>query len=378
MNIVSGKTGKKRKKRSQSPSEERFNRAWRRVQNQQKKNTHLMDEVEHFVEKVEQRIGDRERQYADILYLSCEHLIGFYQRKSLTLWQRETLLDWLSEYLMLITGSPFSDHLDMNALQEKYATAIDAIHPPELQPAEHEPKVRPGEGDRDERGPQTKDMFEDLFSEFVGDDDDEGEPFYAEEDDPFDEFHREQREYQEARKQKTKSLSKLLKSSSVNKLFRKLARVLHPDLEQDEATRAHKNQLMGELIKARDSNDIPKIFSLYSDHVGESPLAELGGDLDTTTLLLQKHYEYLRDQEQELLAHNPRSGMIYQRFHHKDPRVVQRSVGKHLKELGQMITNQKRLLTEVTSVRKLVPLLEERHTMNMLGEVFGEFEAMYE
>jgi hypothetical protein len=152
---------------------------------------------------------------------------------------------------------------------------------------------------------------------------------------------------------------------------------LHPDLEQDQSARENKNRLMGELIEARNNNDISMIFSLYAEHVGESPLTELNDDLGTVTLLLQEHYEYLRDHEQELLVKNPRSGVIYERFYHKNPRGVQRNIDRHLSKLKQLIANQKLLIKQVTSLNKLKPLLEERHSMNMLADVFDEFESMY-
>jgi hypothetical protein len=380
MDIANSKTGQKRKKRGRSTPEERFNRAWRRVEKQQKKNAAFMDEVERFAGKVEQRIEERERRAVDSMYSVCEHLIGFYRRKSLAQWQREALLDWLGEYLVAIAASPFADHVDIGALQRKCAETIEAVHPPELGAAPDEPEEAPPgrEDNRAGRESQTEDMFEDLFGEFAGGDEADDEAFdHQDEEEPFDEFFRERREYEQARKDKAQSLSRLLKSTSVNTLFRKLARVLHPDREQDEAARERKNQLMGELSKARDENDIPKIFSLYADHVGESPLAEIDGDIDALTRLLEERYQFLREQEQEMLASNPRLATIYERFYHKSPRVVQRAIDEHLDELGEMIESHDQLLTQVTSVNKLKPLLEQRRAMNMFDEVAAEFEAMY-
>ena len=41
---------------------------------------------------------------------------------------------------------------------------------------------------------------------------------------------------------------------------------------------------MSELIEARDNNDITTLFAFYAEHVDQSPLQELGGDLSDATV----------------------------------------------------------------------------------------------
>ncbi len=67
MTLVSSKAKKSGNKRGKLTQEEQFNRAWQRVQNQQRKNELFIEEVTAFVADVEGQIGERERQYADAL-----------------------------------------------------------------------------------------------------------------------------------------------------------------------------------------------------------------------------------------------------------------------------------------------------------------------
>ncbi|MEQ8516274.1 MAG: hypothetical protein RIC38_11765, partial [Chromatocurvus sp.] len=261
------------------------------MQRQQKKNDRFLVEVEQFVAGIEAEIGQAERRFADRVYASCEHLLQFFRRKSLLHWQRDALLEWLLDNLMILASSPFSDHLDLEALHRQCDAAMESAQSSRQGTAknsrqnepQHEDTVTPESAA--EEAQRTADMFEDLFAEFEQEVDDTPEDDDRNHD-PFEEFFRGQWEQEEARRQKTRALSEVLRGSSVNRLFRKLARVLHPDLEQDEGARERKNQLMGELIEARNGSDIPKIFALYAEHVGESPLLELDGDLETATLLL--------------------------------------------------------------------------------------------
>lgn len=57
MNLTRSKGGKRQKSGGKSSPEERFNRAWRRVQRQQKKNDRFLVEVEQFVAGIEAEIG---------------------------------------------------------------------------------------------------------------------------------------------------------------------------------------------------------------------------------------------------------------------------------------------------------------------------------
>lgn len=58
---------------------------------------------------------------------------------------------------------------------------------------------------------------------------------------------------------------------SINRLFRQLAKVLHPDREQDEKLKAEKHLLMSQFLEARQNKDIDTLLELYCEHVGELP-----------------------------------------------------------------------------------------------------------
>ena len=386
MKIISDKAKKKRAGRGSLTREEKFNRAWKRVQNQQAKNASFIEEAEKFVYGVEQKIGEQERQFADALYASCNHLIRFYGRKSLSRWQRVTLLEWLMTHLTALSSTPFADHLDLDTLQLSCADALAAFHPSESvvddMGTHDEGPFQDGEK-RGEAKQGTADMFEDLFADLEDSDFEHNDSEYDDDsalgdDDFFEEYFRDRQAHEDARREKARSLTQLLKGSSINRLFRKLARVLHPDLEQDDTAREQKNQLMAELIEARDSNNIPGIFSLYAEHVGESPLAELGDDLETATRLLQEQYQTLREQQREQLVGNPRLDMIYGRFYHRNPHTVQRNVDTYLRGLAQLIENETRFVAEVTSVRKLKLVLEERQEMGIFAEILDDIHTLYD
>ena len=363
---------------TQSPSEKRFNDAWQRVANQQKKNDHLRADAQAFAQDIRTRIQDKEKAHMDAMYFVCLHLLAFCSRKSLTQWQREMLVDWASEYMRAMMGNPFSQHLDMAAIQQRMADAWAIVYPEsQLSPSASDDEFA-FDDDRhpnpDDEDPSIQDMFEELFAE-LKQSDTAGNPY--EEPDGlnadeafFQEFFEQQQAHAQRRQDESQALKQLIKSSSVNKLFRKIASILHPDKERDETARAEKNRLMGELIQARNTNDVPRIFAFYAEYVGESPLQELGGDLDSATQLLERQYLYLRDQKDDILDENPLTGALYRQFHRSTPAAKQRALNKHLKEIQTHTNALRDLQRDITSMSKLKTYLEYRREILFQEDIF--------
>lgn len=354
----------KREKGKQS-LEQRFDAAWKRLIKQQQKNMHLQEGIKQFAEDVERRIGAQEQHCNTTRYRLIEHLVKFYARKSLPDWQREALLDWIFSHFQELSCNPFVVDLDLVGLQKKIGETIAQMHPEFLEDESQDAEPSQSHENYKERAEcsGTEDMFADLFAEFESQDECENDEFFDQEElDSKAEFERFFRERDLEEEQDKKNINQFLKTSAINKMFRQIVRVLHPDREQDPEKRELKNQLMAELVSAREDNDILKIFSLYHEHVGESPLGQLQdkAELEKVTLLLQRQYEYLRDAEQQVIADNPRDGIIYQRFFHKRKVVVDADIKQHLLEIKQLSEEYTLFVTQVTSLSKLKPFLEAR------------------
>lgn len=129
MNIkIHEKPSKQTKKDSQSP-EALFETAWKRVISQQKKNAKLREEMKAFSQRVSEAIQDQEKAYVNTLYQTCEHLLVFYGRKSLTQWQREVLVDWIADYVSTIRNNPFAADLDLIPLLQQLDDTLEKFIP---------------------------------------------------------------------------------------------------------------------------------------------------------------------------------------------------------------------------------------------------------
>ena len=348
MNLTSRKKNVKTTNQSDLSSEGLFNKAWQRVTNQQKKNDRLREQIKTFAEQVTEAIEHQEKAYTTTLYQSCEHLLVFYSRKSLAAWHREVLMEWILEYVASITSNPFAGDIDLSPLYQTMEAIVEKIHPDEFDlfqdDAMHSDKHFFDEMDDED---DSAGMFDDLFSDF-------------QQDSGFDEFFRQQESFEQQIKDDERALNKLMKGGSINKLFRRVARIFHPDREQDEDARLEKNRLMSELSEARDSNDITTLFAFYAEYIGQSPLQELGEDLAGATQLLNRQYAQLRSQHADIPYEDHKAGLLYQRFHKKTMKASMNGVNAHLANLERDMNNLKLFCKEVTSLNKLKPYLQMR------------------
>ncbi len=357
MNIrITRQPPKARKSRKAETPEERFEREWVRVQSLQQEVRKLEEELDALSTRVVAVIAEPQRAVADALFEQTERLLTFIPKKSLAQWQRQILAEWLVENLQTLGQQVFIDHLDIRGLTERtltilqsYASTSSGRNPGD--PADcdehHADTEEAGAfgSEREERAAaDARNFFERLYQEFA-----------------------EERERSDAEaRQGQRSLDQLLKGSSINKLFRRIAGVLHPDREQDAELQKLKHQQMSELVDARDQGDILKIFAFYAEHVGESPLMLIDTDLDKVTQLLREQAFRLQSEKQEVLYGDPLKADIYQEFYAKTDQGVERKIRKHVEILREQAQTERSVTRSLTSLKALKPFLENRYDSSVM------------
>lgn len=333
-----------KKHRGQAPHE-RFQREWKRVQNLQVQNERLRAEVEAFAERVIEVIQPVEVAFLQAKYQLVEKLLRFAERKSLAQWQREELLDWIQQVLLDLSAHPFSSALDLSELYQKLSGHIDAYFGID----DNAEEIQDGFEDSNEKT-EFDQILDDLFAE------DEGTDYDA------DEFigGLDKDDSQE------KSLNQLLKASSINKMFRQIASAIHPDREKDTERKAQRNQLMSELARARDEKDIPKIFAMYSEHVGASPLEFIGEDVETVITLLKRQADRLRAEKANIIHGNPLHGAVYERFYDKSEKRVNAAINQYARDIKKETQAHVHMTGSITNLAHLKIVLEQREVINRL------------
>lgn len=369
--IVRSRRGKPKTPPRELTPEEQFQKQWDKIQHLRQHNEQLSAEVANLAAWVAEAVETDERAYLEVLYRQCQHLTRFVGRKALPDYLREELVAWIGDGLEEIRCNPFGRHLDLQPLHECLEAEIRAYFAHERAkleakygPLEDEAEVatdEPPTAEERARGPNAsrraardhaaEDMFEDLFAEFEEPDDSEHVSDF---------FDEQQCAREEQARQEQLALDQLLKSSSINRMFRQVAAAIHPDRARDDQERAQKHELMTRLTAARDRKDVLTIFTLYAEHVGEPPASVFSGDLDKLMQLLAYQERLLQQEREAIIDANPGQGAIYRRFASRTKAQLEKKLREHRQYLIRQTGLRERLCAELTSVASLKPYLQER------------------
>ncbi|HCR98000.1 MULTISPECIES: hypothetical protein [Halomonas] len=352
MSLITQKQAARTNKKGQSP-EQALHREWERIVKLKAGNERLEDDLKTFEKECLEVIGPAEEQAAEAILDQTRHLGTFLSRKSLAQWQRAELMGWIEENLNDLLANPFCDR---QVLEEVLQHIVDMDNS-RLSPEQRHAYQNNNEDGMNDGAQYAQEDSEDIDSE----------SFEALEEELFEEFFHQQQEQQQEREQEQEgqqSLQAMLGKSSVNMIFRRLARLLHPDRELDADLKQLRGEQMGRATHARDSNDLFTLFSMYEEHVGESPLADLGDDKKVLKLL-KSYSRTLREQRDDIINVTPIRAGFYQHFYDAKPEIRKRKLQEYCKKARDQAKREKEITHSIRSIATLKPHLEERYDMGM-------------
>ena len=166
-------------------------------------------------------------------------------------------------------------------------------------------------------------------------------------------------------------------SLSVDRLFRQLAKVLHPDREQNETLKAEKHLLMSQCLEARQKQDIDTLLQLYCEHVGDLP-----EDLSDTS-----HQELISALELQLklLQHELRQQrfgdalrtQIVDRYSDSSTQKIEANVASHAKQLDQELRQNDKEIEKLNTKIGLELALNQRRSIEMDRMTIDEITGRY-
>lgn len=195
-----------------------------------------------------------------------------------------------------------------------------------------------------------------------------------EEDNPFDETIKqafeEFKQYIES--QKTPEPKKL-DEKWIKGIFRKAANALHPDKEQDPAKREEKQQLMSELLKARDENDVLTLMGLYHAHVSEEALSINEDSLQSLCDQLQNQLVRLEHEKEQMTSgyDNPIYGIVYNNLFGKTKSQQSKAIGDYIEQLEAEKQGYEEMVASLRNLKVLKLHLEDRYEERRYQSPFG-------
>lgn len=370
---------------SDSPEQKRLTELWKKIEKRQTRNQNFAVKKDKLFTQFKETVLPAEQALGEQTYHLLEFLIAFLTRKSFSHNQRDELLYWIDEELAYIRNHPFLNDVDHEALQKKVNEAMVMLTQSqnvdinaqdiELFRAEIELMFdQEMQLSDDEIVNLIKDPS--LFSEFIermdGNLDEEDPDLYEQNEqynDPFQDFgggqtEDEYFEQHSSQNSRQKDLGKLFKNGQLNKIYKKLANVLHPDKELNPAKKEQKHLLMQVLSEARKNKDAYTLLKLYQTHVNDG---EFSFDAQTMTALQTFLAEKLHQLDDELHAakyNNELSALVWQTFSKRSKKATDQGFKGHVSKLEAQCREHSKLIKENTSVAKMKKVLQQRMQYN--------------
>ncbi|WED22033.1 hypothetical protein L3Q72_01040 [Vibrio sp. JC009] len=377
----------------------KLQKLWKDVEKNQARNDRYEKKLDDFLAQFKQKAEKSEQDVCAATEKFIRHLLKFIPRKTIKGYQREALYAWIEEELTILESNPFR-HISTTELREEFTQALIEAAPKDNSQLEFDPYELDNFREElseifgedlmlsdEELTEMVKDplKFKNFVEEYMEqkanafdeEDEDEGIDWEGFEDDAFDSdpfghsssshhssFHGSQMSSE-------KSLA-FFQTKEITKLYRQLARQLHPDKESDPEKKEHKKTLMQQLSLAKKDQDTFAMLILAQTHL---PDFELTFDKHSLTGLehaLKDKITQLNQAHQELQYGPELKTMIWQRFGGGNKQAREKSISDYVQSLNYELEQMEGKITGLKTVKAMQVALRERMNQNDMYDIFGQ------
>ncbi|WP_413111966.1 hypothetical protein [Thaumasiovibrio sp. DFM-14] len=362
---------------TQSKEWQAFTKLWHKIEKAEQRNQRYELKLSKFCTYFKHEVLSSEREICDITAELITHLIGFVPRKTIKGAKHEELLRWIEEELQTLESNPFQAH-DTVAMRQELTHAIKSSLPPP-------PDVEPDEVDIE----RFRDMLEDMFgddinvtdeqikasildhdvaqslleqlvqqsrvrSEQCWEGDDEETQFAWDEDDSGESFHHQKNEVP------SEVVAQLFSRSGLNKLYKRLASLFHPDKERDPTRRQEKKSLMQVLSKAKKEGDAFTLLSLSQKWLPDVELNLDASSMDALVVVLNGRLSCIDRDYNEMKMGDAIESTVWRRFGGGNKKERERTIEKYRYSLQSEVEDLRGVIAQVRTVKAMNEALKAR------------------
>lgn len=382
------KSSKKSPSKAKKTPESLFYDALDRLKRIESQNNKVQENLTALITRVTPQIEPYElKKYHAITMLTLK-LIPFLSKKTLPEYMRRVLHEWILDNMQALSYNPFHEKIDTTVIDillqeniqklqqnesEKFLKRLakQGHSAEELAEAEELVNALNNSDSLDEFLKQTAKEFQD--SDIDEDDmfDFDDDSLFGDEsidndlhDEDFDTHDYDNDWPEDNQAAQDAELAHLIKGTSINKLFRKIARAMHPDLEQDENKKREKHDQMARLLEAREQKDVAYILQLYTQIFGQLPGNFPQTDFAKLTKIINIKIEHAKQQKDDIIHSNPFHSAFHEWFSAPTKQKEALNIKDFIRESEEECYAYMELMHKITSIASLRNYLEMRIARN--------------
>lgn len=352
---------------TQAPSDNQLDRLWNKIDKYERRNQKAEQKIESLFVEYEKFVFPHEKKLGQTQCAWVKQLMTFLERKELNIETRKQLMQTIEhELIELQEYSSFYHLTEFEALCDEYAVYYDKMFKKEKQREldracqEFEQLMKASFGhDIDlphkqiretlkSGGPfEIESLIASIQAAFLAKNPDR----LAEQDDP--DWHDFSFDYSERDDDAALKTTEMFKGAQLNKMYKRVANVLHPDKERDPLKKAEKHHLMQTLAKAKHDNDVVTLIRLFSTYVPDAHYALDENAQQQITHLFEMRIRALNREHRDLFHHQGMKSQIWKQFSASSQKRMQEKIRTHIAEVERITTLINKRIEKMTTVKQL-------------------------
>ncbi|WP_133309215.1 hypothetical protein [Parashewanella curva] len=352
----------------------------KKIERLEQRNKSKLVKIEKFYLEAKAIIESAEESMCRAVYQQTEKLLSFTSRKSIKGQKREALLNWIEDEIENIEANPFNktstqalrqawmaaQYTELKALKEvddelidEFRQMLSSVFEMDIEHDDNELKAVLMQPELvsdfmnallQEKLASDEKMEEEGISEEHADIDDNVETMFFD-----DEFTQEAETIK-----RPVDADHVLKHSDLNKLYKKLATLLHPDKEKDGTQKLQKHELMQQLSKAKKENDIHQLLMMAQQWLPNFELNLSKPALDAMIESLKQKVEWLEEEYHDLDRPSTPQTMVWFRFSESNTKKGIANLKLHASDLVKRINELEKQTQSYTTVKVMNKVLGQR------------------
>lgn len=350
-----------------------FRERWDKVAQYERRNEKAVVKVNALYQEYEQKVMPHDRKMGDTRCHWLRHLMSFLDSKELKRKDRTLLFEYIDEQLSQMQGFPFFYDPDMlRSLTERLDQYGEALFHKErkqaleqicrefglmMKAAFGEDVEIPHSQLREALNSGNQDAMEQLFEQLreeyaasqAGRDDGHGEKEPEWRDFEFN--------YSPDENASTSIIREIFRGGQLSKIYRQIARVVHPDREQDPLKKEEKHELMQKLVKARNDGDVVTLVTMYGELVPDGDILLDSDALRHVDHLLSMRLRILNDTHREIFNAQGLKTCVWKQFSASSKKQTREKMALYIRDVHNGIKQVEKDIQHFNTPRKVVTFI---------------------
>lgn len=160
-------------------------------------------------------------------------------------------------------------------------------------------------------------------------------------------------DYSESEDEEALKIKEIFKGTQLNKMYKRVANVIHPDKERDPLKKAEKHHLMQTLAKAKRENDVITLIRLFSTYVPDAQYVLDENTQQQITHLFEMKIRELNRDHRDLFHHQGIKSHIWKQFSATSQKKTQQKIQTHIAEIERITVLLNKRIEKMTTLKQM-------------------------